>query len=408
MDPSTAQRRIASRTQRALEVARWAVVVMAAATLLLGAFSALAAAMLQEPRQVVLLRTGRIIEGEVLREPDRWAVRLGTGGYIRLELDQVDLVADDLEGIRAAMQARVGRGQLSERVKIARFCIQHGMYDAAEEEIGWLRDDGLDPATLDRLSSHLAVARRPTRPRASETSPSERVNAAPEVVGSTEADAEGVAETKIDPQLMTVFVQRIQPPLLVGCAAAKCHGPQGTTAFRLQRMELGTPPTRRMSLANYRQLHRLALTGTAEGTVTDWALRAHGGRKDPVWRADDSKVTELQAWLAWVRQSESGAVASTTTPGTQGSGVQPASFQEGKAAPAGAVSDPYDPELFHAYIRRRQSGGDDRSSGASRSSSPMAIAEPMTPSAESQENEVLKIMASDQTPAPILLPPRDQ
>lgn len=356
--------------------------------------------------QVVLLHNGRVIEGVVSREPDRWSVEIGANSRVRLELHQVDLIARDHREMRQLLQQRTGREQVGKRIEIVRYCLRHGLLDEAREEIAWLGEDGLAPDEIDRLTrqweaarrradgferpeSALADGRTASRENARSGAPGGSDGGADDSAtgnaasGSTASDNTGSREVRqvsaelepIDTAAFGVFVQRIQPPLIAGCAAADCHGPRGTNGFRLQRLELGAQPTRRMSEANYREVRRLALTARDGETLADWGLKPHGGRRDAVWTHAPNRSDDQRAWQEWMRRIAPTGVDSTvadgaseteaSSSGTDTDDVRRVVFSEGGRAegadrlrrPPTTHGDPYDPELYRRYREWKRTVG---------------------------------------------------
>lgn len=366
-----------------------------------------------EGEQVVLLNTGSILRGRVDAGPDRWTLHTGRGSLVRLELHQVDLVGDDLMHLLVQMRSRTRRDQYSERSKIARFCIQNELFEEARNEISWLEQDGLEAHNVQRLNDQLATGERVAQARrqreslagqtnrpgsnlppeaqpnsstpasstpasstptlsANSSAPSSEANLsqAPTDPDSTVDPSRLVTESsgeqvlsEIDPQAFSVFVRRIQPPLLLGCAAARCHGPNGAAGFHLERLELGATPTKRMSEANYREIRRWAIEAAEGETLIDWAMKPHGGSRERGWRDDESKTTELRAWLEWIKRLEFERmrnVESSVAGRESTAAVRQASYAPSSGTvntndpPPSSIGDPYDPKIFNQYLETRE------------------------------------------------------
>ncbi|MCA9103825.1 MAG: hypothetical protein KDA83_00285 [Planctomycetales bacterium] len=321
----------------------------------------------QDDEQLVLLNTGMVLHGQATREPDLWTVRSGRGSIIRLEVHQVDIVAENFDHLLEQLHARTGREQVSQRFKIVRLCMKHERFEEARKELEWLEQDGADAATIGQLRQILEATERLALTRHEREEASAGATPSPAgTVDSTHAtntsatrqdDAEPEQFVSIDSEAFGAFVVRIQPPLLVGCAAARCHGPQGVEGFHLERLELGATPTRRMSEANYREVQRWALQAEEGESLVDWAMRSHGGSRERAWRQDESKTSELRAWLEWVRRLERQRLVETGGPNADG-GIRQASYRpdaEATGSPAGgSADDPYDPRVFNQYRELRE------------------------------------------------------
>lgn len=417
MDPTLGQQ--LETRPKALRKSSWSRRVLSAGTasLLLGLAVLLTLAQINRPaagwlqenaadaEKVVLLNTGATLRGRVESGPDRWTVHTGRGSLVRLELHQIDLVGDDMLHLLVQLRARTRRDQITERVKIARFCIQNELFEEARNELAWLEQDGIDANNLKRLQDQLVaneklvqsrvareasrgsgrnvstsapnttVASRPETPSANPPTPpaNPASEANPEAAEEDLTDARDIAA--IDAEAFSVFVRRIQPPLLLGCAAARCHGPNGAEGFHLERLELGATPTKRMSEANYREVRRWAIEATAGEGLVEWAMKPHGGNRERTWREDESKTNELRAWLEWIKRLEFERLAAVESqvPGVApaASGVRQASYDPSRPtsntnAPAAnpvaptSQNDPYDPRVFNQFLELRErlrSGG---------------------------------------------------
>ena len=62
--------------------------------------------------QFVLLKTGRVLEGDLVQSLDRWTLHMEAGATIRLEIDQIDLLGDSLIHLYQQQQQRTVRDDL--------------------------------------------------------------------------------------------------------------------------------------------------------------------------------------------------------------------------------------------------------------------------------------------------------
>ena len=315
--------------------------------------------------QFVLLKTGRVLEGDLVQSLDRWTLHMEAGATIRLEIDQIDLLGDSLIHLYQQQQQRTVRDDLRGRVRIVNFCIRNQLLDQARLEIEWLGQDGMSALESERLLASVAAAERQAANDGTRSSAPSVVNSAqPETFPSSEGVQESeprklVSVDEIDPEEFSTFVRFAQPHLLRGCTQAACHGPQSAGEFRFERLERGASPTRKMSQKNYLMIRHWLEENSAE-RLTLMATTAHGGDRDPTWQQNDLGINVVEAWvksLSLKKRSVDGFAGGTT------SEVRPASFVEqvqasssSETAEAPSVSnDPYDPAVFnfHAWQKRR-------------------------------------------------------
>ena len=149
-------------------------------------------------------------------------------------------------------------------------------------------------------------------------------------------------------------MREVQPHLLMGCSQALCHGAQGPTGFVFERQELGAAPTRKMSQANYAMMKRwIDKIGTEK--LKKIAQSVHGGMRKPVWESDSIGTSALNVWAEYRSEHVKG------NRGVDSSGIRRVGLQQGaEDSPQQSEVDetsPYDPEIFHRFVREQADDG---------------------------------------------------
>lgn len=320
----------------------------------------------QEPNtreQFVLLRNGRVLEGSLRQNLDHWILLFDSGASLRLESRDIDLLGDSMTHLYQQMQQRTDREQIGERVEIVQFCLRHQLLDDAQNEIAWLVQDGVSPDISQRLDASLRALRKKTQldaHRAIERAEIQQVAGIEDTAEGhgvasadfpmTAGDSSGVRQADFVEDEFSTFVRHIQPHLLIGCSQALCHGAQGQTEFVFERLELGATPTRKMSQANYLMLKKW-LHEFGRDQLLEMGRSAHGGMREPVWKADSLGNRVVSQWARQLQHAPTLAANATSE------SVKPAAYlQAGASSEATQGEDgpnPYDPELFHRYVQRQ-------------------------------------------------------
>ncbi len=239
-----------------------------------------------QPQRVLVLRSGEVFEGEILREEDAFVITLPRG-QIRVPARDVDFCCQSLQDAYECKRAVADPQSAEARLALAEWCLRHGLLEPAQEELNAARE--LDPRAprLELVERRLELARlRVPRRRAGEsrTRPAEDLDR---------------LLSGLPPHALEAFTQRIQPLLLNRCGTAGCHGPQSSARLRLLRRGPEKPASRRVTQRNL-------LAATEFIDWTDWrhspllehAASLHGGCKAaPLGGVQSKQYRELAEWV---------------------------------------------------------------------------------------------------------------
>lgn len=239
-----------------------------------------------QPLRVLVLRSGEVFEGQILREEDAFVVTLARG-QIRIPAKDVEFCCQSLQDAYECKRAVADPQSAEARLALAEWCLRHGLLEPAEEELNAARE--LDPRIprLELIERRLELARSHLPRRAAEES----------LTRPTE-DLDRLL-SGLPPHALEAFTQRIQPLLLNRCGTAGCHGPQSSATLKLLRHGPGKPASRRLTQRNL-----LATTEFIDWT--DWQLSPllehaaslHGGCKAaPLGGVQSKQYQELAKWV---------------------------------------------------------------------------------------------------------------
>ena len=320
-----------------------------------------------DDRQYVLLRNGRVLQGTLRQSLDNWILRFDSGASLKLTFRDIDLLGNSLQHLYAQMQQRTQRDQMEERVEIIEFCLRHQLLSEAQNEVAWLKQDGVPIEVWHRLEIRLSAARKQARleserslvdSKTPERTPRQNSGPDSEVLAAEyQAEMTGNPDDpwgSVNDDDFSMFVREVQPHLLMGCSQALCHGAQGPTGFVFERQELGAAPTRKMSQANYSMVKRwIDKIGTEK--LTQIAQSVHGGMRKPVWESDSVGTNALNVWAEYRSEHVNGNREAGS------SEIRRVGLQQGaEDSPQQSKVDetsPYDPEIFHRFVREQADDG---------------------------------------------------
>ncbi|MHC4874893.1 MAG: tetratricopeptide repeat protein [Planctomycetota bacterium] len=250
-------------------------------------------------QRVLLLRTGRMLEGQVRRISTGWLVTQ-RNGHVVIPFDQVRFDAEDVEEVYQRLRLEVKEPTAGTHLKLADWCFSQKMLSEATAE---LRDAlKLDPSNetarvmLHRVEQELRRQTQPAETTAgtpSATTGVLRIGAAP----SSESPPEARSLSGLSPQTADDFVTRIQPLLANKCGNARCHGTAAKNDFRLEHVPSRSGSYRLRVERNLAATLKFVDPGMPLGSRLLMPIgRSHGGR--PVFSgrfgAEQSQV--LREW----------------------------------------------------------------------------------------------------------------
>ncbi len=189
-------------------------------------------------KRVLLLRTGRVLEGRIREISSGWLVSR-PAGHVVIPSDQVRFEAPSLVDVYLRLRLEMRTPTPGTHLRLADWCLSQKLHHEAMRE---LRDAlKLDPSNetarimLDRVEQDV---RRQSQPggELSEKPQSSigvlRIGARRS--GDNAPEARSLAG--LSRQTAEDFVTRIQPLLANKCGNARCHGTVATNGFRLERV----------------------------------------------------------------------------------------------------------------------------------------------------------------------------
>ena len=311
--------------------------------------SSLVAQELHPQSGVLLLRSGSLLRGEIIRSGDFTQVRVATG-TVRVRTADIAHHANSVSAAYTWQRDRIPANHAEAHFDLAEWCLRQGLVHEAAEELkvaAQLEPNHRRLAALQRRSDWVAQqqAHPPNRPGTSVSQPLPPVE--------PDRPPTGGAAT-FGPHAVAPFRRRVQPILLNRCGAASCHGGDQAGAFQLARPLTGRPLSRQITLRNLQAVH--AQTDTSAPTLSPLLqvpLGPHGGLQIAAWQStSDPLYRHVENWLAMAtRGSVEQAVARAPVVAPQPSvreGQDPPPASTEANTDAAATADPFDPAAFNA------------------------------------------------------------
>jgi len=196
------------------------------------------------PRNLLVLRNGRIVSGRVSRVGDFYYVAL-PNGEIRVKATDVDFSCQTIDEAYRRKQAAIKQGDAEGHLRLAHWCQRHQLLGAAAAELADAIDVDPDHPLIPVLQRRLRAALRPPPTPAPSQRPEQEQGSQPPSLDDLDRLVRimpaGTVET---------FTQTIQPLLVNSCTTVGCHGPGSASEFRMERIPHGRPPSRRTTQRN--------------------------------------------------------------------------------------------------------------------------------------------------------------
>jgi hypothetical protein len=278
---------------------------------------------------VLVLQSGRVLRGGIIRVGDRYIVTLGEKDEVGVPADIVEMRCETLEqAYELRKNALPIASTTSDHLTLGDWCIQYGLISAAAEQLMAVMEIAPDDPQIKQFEKRLKLAVHRSR------EPSVRTVGATQEVSQAELDR--VVRTLPD-GVVEQFTSSVQPLLLNRCSNGGCHGPNSDSDFQLVRPSWSRTLPRRFTQRNlYASLTYVNAKQPRNSDLLVKSISAHGGTTTPI--LGDRDTESLQLLASWVHRVSQGNPA-----------VQPAVLHSPQALllqPSDAIGDKREPERF--------------------------------------------------------------
>src|SRR5262245_23411632 len=188
---------------------------------------------------ILVLRNGRVLEGDVTRAGDYYFLSKGEGSELKLNAGEVELFCGSMLEAYDFKARHVSGVTAKPSLELAKWCLRHGMHVQCSEQLTAATQLEPNNPQVKELETWLALALQAPPPP------------------SPERVTPGVAAEELEQTLRGLpkgsvekFGAIVQPILLNRCAANQCHGPNAKNEFRLLRPPPGQIVSRRFTQRN--------------------------------------------------------------------------------------------------------------------------------------------------------------
>jgi len=243
-----------------------------------------------EPQQgVLLLRSGRTLEGRYTRDGDRYYLALPSG-EIRIRANEVEAALPSLDACYRYRRERVDAGNVNSHLDLAQWCIEHRLLGPAAEQLGVALSLDARHPRVELLERRLIAARTQAKPSEMPAVETEETISADDLERFCKSLPDGTVE---------MFTSSIQPLLQNSCGNAACHGSRSPTAFRMLRAPANQAPSSRLTQRNlYAVLQMVNRENPTSSPLLTVPIRPHGPVDKPLFKPHDAvQYRELVRWV---------------------------------------------------------------------------------------------------------------
>ena len=250
-------------------------------------------------QQVLVLITGRVIEGQITPRPDGYDVQLDAGRLF-ISSDRVRFQASDLPEAYRKLRASLPELTPNRHVELARWCQLNNLHEEARREL--LDALAMDPNRMEAKRLLLEVLRQ------------QQADSGAAIAGAADSAGNGAASMQsaisaVEQPIQSrslgglskanarEFVDHVQPIIVNKCSGGGCHMPthSGFAVFSTRRGT--TPLISERNLASV--LNHVDLSNPQQSRLLMAGTESHGGSNSPVFRGRAGNA-QLQVLLNWV------------------------------------------------------------------------------------------------------------
>lgn len=306
---------------------------------------------------MLLLWSGRTVEGRIVKNGDSFSVIRSTGEMF-VPAVQVRLQCRDLKDAYRQLREKVPtENSAEEHLSLARWCLTQQLFPEARQELHETLSANPDHREARELLKKFEAAqsappaaeksRKPERTTPAVTQDfSQPTNwrefAVIKQTGFSASDVESLGG--LSHETAQTFMRRIQPILMNNCALAGCHSTGATNEFQLQRVTGGSDVSRSLVERNLSVVLRYVSAPDARSSpLLSIPSAKHGrpGRMPFAGVSGKEQSEELRRWVLAVAK-ERGPAGTATGAKKTSVPVVPA----GESRTANTV-DPFDPTEFN-------------------------------------------------------------
>ncbi|MHC2070697.1 hypothetical protein ACYFX5_24760 [Bremerella sp. T1] len=267
---------------------------------------------------VLVLSNGNAMRGRITQEGEYYSLAINEDSVVRLPAERVAFACKSIEEAYLRQKAKVGTTTVADHVELANWCLDLQLWEEAAYHHAIAVRSGPNQTDVIRLDRRFQI-------KLDEKANPDKIEQVQYAMPVTKPDVSLEStdfeepDPSLSPQVVRYYTSTIQPIMLNGCAASRCHAENSENAFRLVEFENVRSIPRRMTVRNMNSALAYIDYERAQNSplLTKSATR-HGDGTAP-----NLSPEQLRAIQAWVFAAARGPrpMKATATPT-----IMPASF----------------------------------------------------------------------------------
>ncbi len=240
--------------------------------------------------EVLVLRNGQVVQGQITRLGDRYVVTFGETGEVRFSVGDVEFQCASLEEAYFRKRDILDTASTRQRLDLADWCLRHDLpHRAADQLLSAMAINPFDSRAhgIRRRMLHMAQARE--------------ISTQPDTAPEPTLDWQAIERALETMPLKTVedYTTSVQVLLLNRCGTNACHGNQAISRFHLLRPLRDKALPRRLTQRNlYSTLQMIDVENPDQSPLLTTPLGPHGGEKSGMFEGRNERQWEqLRDWV---------------------------------------------------------------------------------------------------------------
>ncbi len=281
---------------------------------------------------ILIMRTGHVLRGDIIRVGDRYVVTTGPQDELRVPVSRVEFRCRSLdEAYRAKQRILPVTCTVADHLKLASWCLQYGMFSAAAEQLMESQQLAPDSPENQRFERRLRLTAHQT----------DKQQEQPKVppVNIPQPKSNQIA-TELRGDTVRQFTTAIQPLLMNRCSANACHGGRSNRSFRLIRPTLGHSMPRHYTQKNLQAaLSQIDRSEPSKSPLLVMPTVSDGGAHKLVFgQADFDQIELLAFWVERVTGNAPGVPITGPQTAVVESSFQQETLERGSAPTAAGTT----------------------------------------------------------------------
>ncbi|MBI1246382.1 hypothetical protein GC197_00890 [bacterium] len=270
---------------------------------------------------ILVLTNGNAMRGRITQEGEYYSLAINQDSIVRLPAERVAFACRTLAEAYQKQRTRIGTTTLHDHVVLANWCLDVGLWKEASYHHAIAVRSGPDDRDVVLLDRRYQIQfEKRIHPNQVEQASYQQPALPMPVDNPVEEPDDSEDEPLLPPDVIRYYTNTVQPIMLNGCAASRCHAPGVENRFQLTQFGGVRSMPRRITLKNiHGVLDFVDYEKPSQSVLLTKASTRHGDGSSP-----NLSPGQFQAIRNWV------FAVSQTTPrklATESSSVVPASFQ---------------------------------------------------------------------------------